>query len=948
MLRATLNCVKDIDVDRFFFEFFKRSDDQVKMDFFMSSSVRAFVWDLVVIAVASVVFAIALITFDVFERFFLLTRYLERYELDELVLLAPAMALMLSWFSVRRWLESQKLSVQLRERLDEIHELNQQFNLAARAGTLGVWSCDFEKWTVHWNSIQQEIYQLRPNGLDDAIKNWYQNVDPMDQALIEQLFYENNGSSEPLEYGFRLIGPNGKVRHIRSQVAPQRDETGKLIRLSGIDQDITDYVNMIDQLRLRSAAVEETADGIMITGTADNDYAIEYVNPAFEALTGYKAAEVIGRNPRFLNKEIGRQDQINEIRRAFQTGSNAMVTLKNRKKDGTDIWIELSISPVRDEHNQIKNYVGVQHDVTEREQAQAQLISYGEILRAVSQVLSHYIDGEKGASDIFDLLLAYFLDVTGSSLGFIGTVEHTSAGAPYLNICAVSDASAWEPSWRERALALEEHGLEFHNMDTLFGKVITSRQHVICNEVVDHVPSNKVPEGHPPLERFMGVPLWARGTLVGVVGIANREDEYTPELIRYVEPLSFATSSILLSEREKADHSIAEEKARRSQKMDALGRLTGGLAHEYNNVLGGVRLNLDLALETAQNEKTKELLHRSIDALSRGSGIAQSLLAFSRRRQIDPISLDLNSFIGDLVEMLTMSVGEDINLRTKLHSSWFVRADPSLLQSTILNLVLNARDAIEWRGEIIVRTDNITPQQMRDRYRIFDVETDCVMMTVTDDGIGISDTDVSNVFDPFFTGDSTNTRTGLGLSIIHGFVIQSGGRIWIDSVLGKGTTIRIVFPRTKLPVETLERPQHEAKNKIPAFSVLIVEDREEFGSGLVQLLESQGNTIKYVRNGSEAFRVLDGGDQFDLIIADVMMPGGVSGIDILQRARHMKPPIPTLLISGHDDEKLATHLSEEEISHVLRKPFGKQDLLERLGSVLREFEGGKDGANIGR
>ncbi len=889
--------------------------------------------DLVWGALAFFALGTVFVEFDVYERFYQLTREHENREVDELAVLAPVLALILCWYSLRRWFETHRLTKELNRHLNELDNLNQRFDLAANAGLFGFWACDFERQTVHWSKGQQDIYQISPVRLDDAIDNWEKNVDPLDQSSIKQLYDGHRGSREPLEYSFHLMRPNGEVRHIRSLAAAERDRSGKLLRLSGIDQDITDYTEMIDKLRLHSAAVEETSDGIMITGTAEKEYAIEYVNPAFESLTGYKSVEVIGRNPRFLSEGIEPQQQMELVHNAVVSGQNTKAIIKNRRKDGVEFWIELSISPVKDEENRIRNFVGVQHDITEREMARQQLVSYGEMLRAVSQVLLHYIEGEKDAPDIYEMLLSVFLDVTESPTGFIGTVEHTALGKPFLKICALSGISNWDPAWQKRMSAGPGQSLEFHNLDTLFGHVITSRSCVISNDAVRDPRAGGIPDGHLPLERFMGVPLWAKGSLVGVVGLANRITAYDQELVEYVEPLSFAISSILLSEREKADRSVAEERAGRSQKMDALGRLTGGLAHEYNNVLGGLQLNLDLALESAQNEKTIELLRRSIHILRRGSGLTHSLLAFSRRRDMKPVVLDLNSFVRELSSMLRISVGEDINLETSLHSSWNVKLDSSLLQSTILNLVLNSRDAIESRGDILIRTENITPQQMCDRFRIFDVHTDCVMLMVKDNGVGISETDLNSVFDPFFTSDDHGTRTGLGLSIVHGFVTQSGGRIWIESERHRGTAVRIVFPRTTVPIE------HKATTQLPIVksaainSILIVEDRQEFGNGMAQLLESEGYTVEYASSGTQAFAALENGKHFDLVIADVMMPGGISGADVARRARETGGATLTLLVSGHDDEKLSTLLSAEEVKQVLRKPFGKRELLEQLALI---------------
>ncbi len=899
----------------------------------LSNAHRDIVWGGVTFIMLVVSFA----WFDVFEWFFFSTRVFESFEIDELFLIPPSLALIMGWYAMRRWREAASLAEELAVSNNKHRELSLQFEFATRAGKLGVWSCDFSAEQIYFNSVQQDIYQIPEGKFTDMLAAWRARVVPSDLEISDRLFKAVKEPSGVVDCQFRVIHPDTTIRRIHSRSMVEKDPEGKILRVSGVDQDVTDQTDLLEMLKLRLAAIEAVTDGLMITGDLNQDCAIEYVNPAFERLTGYRSDEVVGQIPCFMQRNSGATTDVELFRSSLAQGQSARGTVKNYRKDGTPFWIELSVSPVTNSQGEVTNFVGVQHDVTDREASRRQLLEYSEMLRAISHVLSEYVKGDVEAHDVYGMLLEIFLDVTESAFGFIGTVEHTPGGAPYLKTCAISQ-SIREEEWASGLATVKNGGLEFYDLDTLFGCVMTTGKHVISNNAATDLRAGGETEGYPHFQKFLGIPLRGGGNLIGVVGVANRQADYDQDLIDYIEPLSITTSSILLAEKERRDREAAEETIRQSQKMDALGRLSGGLAHEYNNVLGGVRLYLDLALDTAQSEKTRKHLERSIQILERGSDLTHSLLAFARRQEIAPATLGLSAFLYDLRTILSMSVGEDVDISFNLCADWSIKADPSLLQSTIINLVLNARDAVATGGAIEIMTQNITSDQLAGMLPAADLKTDGVMLSVTDNGSGIGEEDIEKVFDPFFSAKQDKGRAGLGLSIVHGFVTQSGGRIWLESEVNSGTIVRVVWPRSEEErLQAQEMPLSRGKN--PNLNrILLVEDRDELGDGLKQLLESLGYSVTYVTSGTEAVRAVDSGEQFDLVLADVMMPGGVSGADVARKALQATPPIATLFMSGYADEKLATLLTNEQRQRILRKPFGRKELIGRLSEYGQKLE----------
>ncbi|HVK52339.1 MAG TPA: ATP-binding protein [Pseudoxanthomonas sp.] len=379
------------------------------------------------------------------------------------------------------------------------------------------------------------------------------------------------------------------------------------------------------------------------------------------------------------------------------------------------------------------------------------------------------------------------------------------------------------------------------------------------------------------------------------------------------------TANVALRD-EMNERARVEQSLRHAQKLEAVGQLTGGIAHDFNNLLMVITAGLEL-MERRDDPKRRETLLRGMrQAAQRGAALTRQLLAFSRSRELRPESVDLARLIGDMRALLDRSLRGDIAVNVALADDiWPVMVDPGELELVLLNLAVNARDAMENGGTITIVGEN----------RIDDGGAEggeFVRLAVRDTGCGMSDDIKSRVFEPFFTTKDVGKGSGLGLAQVYGFARQSGGSVSIDSMPGQGTTITMMLPKSNVPIVN-PGPAAEAESVHESASercVLLVEDDVEVASLVEQMLRGIGYEVVHAASASAALGALANGRNVDLIFSDVMMPGGTNGIQLASEVRKRRPDLPILLTSGFT-EAVSGQAQAMGIP-VLRKPYGVNDL----------------------
>ncbi|OXS19705.1 ATP-binding protein [Pseudomonas rhodesiae] len=380
--------------------------------------------------------------------------------------------------------------------------------------------------------------------------------------------------------------------------------------------------------------------------------------------------------------------------------------------------------------------------------------------------------------------------------------------------------------------------------------------------------------------------------------------------------------------------SAAEDQLRQSQKLEAIGGLTGGVAHDFNNLLQVISGNLHLlARHEPHNEHVQRRVSAAIAAVDRGAKLSAQLLAFARRQPLSPAVYNPLRIYETLGELLQRALGETIHIDVQLpRDPWCIHVDRHQLENALLNLAINARDAMKGEGVIRISGENIILNPI-----------DCVgksihpgeyvRLSVADTGVGMSPAIQSKVFEPFFTTKRDGHGTGLGLSMVFGFVRQSGGHVDVCSEEGKGTVVQLYFPRS-LGEECLEVPAEPVVSECGRETILVVEDNEGVRLTVVEVLEQSGYTVLTAEDGDQAMRQLQAGLQPELIFTDVVMPGRVKSTDLAEWAREQIPPVPVLFTSGHTRDILSNnHLLTPDI-HLLSKPYSPEALTQRVRSVL--------------
>lgn len=378
-----------------------------------------------------------------------------------------------------------------------------------------------------------------------------------------------------------------------------------------------------------------------------------------------------------------------------------------------------------------------------------------------------------------------------------------------------------------------------------------------------------------------------------------------------------------------AERARIEDALRQAQKIEAIGQLTGGIAHDFNNLLMVITGGLDMLDRREDPARRQRLMNGMRQAAQRGAALTRQLLAFSRRQSLAPEAVDLAQRIRQMHELLDRSLRGDIHVQVEFAADlWPVEVDPGELELVILNLAVNARDAMPDGGSILLQAANAPNEQVLGR------EGDFVRLTVTDSGTGIPDDLRERVFDPFFTTKEIGKGSGLGLAQVYGFARQSGGTVWIDSQCERGTSVIMLLPRSQQVPEQVpsEHSPVEESHQRSAGHILLVDDDEKVAATVAQMLEHLGYQVIHCASAAAALESLANGSRVDLVFSDVMMPGGMNGVELAREIRVRQLDIPVLLTSGYAEA--ARTAAEAQGIRILAKPYRLEELAEALTGAM--------------
>jgi PAS domain S-box-containing protein len=426
-----------------------------------------------------------------------------------------------------------------------------------------------------------------------------------------------------------------------------------------------------------------------------------------------------------------------------------------------------------------------------------------------------------------------------------------------------------------------------------------------------------------------GAPMFTKDRLPLPAGQRTWESVLVP-----VRGESGLVERIVGSARDVTEREAAEEQLRRGQRMEAVGQLTGGIAHDFNNLLQVIRANLEMVEPAITEEKARRRLRNAIHGAERAADLTRRLLAFARRQPLEPLPVNLGRLVGEVAELMRRTLGEGVEVETVIAGGlWNTLADPAQVESALLNLAINARDAMPEGGRLTVEVANAALDDAYARNEIDVKAGQYVLLAVSDTGHGMSAETIARVFEPFFTTKSEGKGTGLGLSMVYGFVKQSGGHVKIYSEPGQGTTVKIYLPRTRkaeISRAIVEPQSFPGRGEV----VLVVEDEAAVREAACAMLADLGFTTLQAEGPEAALAILEGEGRIDLLFTDVIMPGPIKTRDFVARAVKLRGGLPVLYTSGYTENAIVHQGRLDDGVALLSKPYGREDLARKVVQAL--------------
>jgi PAS domain S-box-containing protein len=744
----------------------------------------------------------------------------------------------------------------------------------------------------------------------------------LEATELGDLFHEVMRERQSRRYVHHQFWPNGRSAWLESRIVPV--EAG----VAAFYRDVSEELSAQEELRETSRRLDAVlSNTTMAVFLMDHRQQCIYANAAAEKLTGYSFEQLKNRPLHDVihnKKPDGTHYPLEEcpIDRAFPERAQMQGEELFVAPDGSFYPVSFTASPLLDQTGKPVGTVIEAENIEKQRAEQARF----EVLNRTSQSLASELDLARIVQTVTDA----GLHLSGAKFGaFFYNVINEAGESMLLYSLAGAKRRDFESFGHPRAT--EVFGPTFRGEGVVRSDDITEDPRYGKN-----APHKGMPKGHLPLRSYLAVPVLSRsGEVIGGLFYGHPErgvfaEETESLLLGLAGQAAVSIDNARLFETaQRANHSleqrvqertreleVANEALRQSQKMEAIGQLTGGIAHDFNNLLTVIRGSADvLRREGLTDEKRRRYVDAISDTADRAARLTGQLLAFARRQALRPENFDAGSQITSITDMLRSLLGSRIELEIDADCpNCFVEADVAQFETAIVNMAVNARDAMSGEGKVSIAI-----------HRIAEAGTEHVCVEVSDTGHGIHPDKIERVFEPFFTTKEVGKGTGLGLSQVYGFTKQSNGEVTVVSKVGEGTTFRLLLPAREHAVAV--RSRSTDPGEVPEGGrVLVVEDNADVRSFAVDLLRDLGFQAEVTSSAHEALEKLSAGAAFDVVFSDVVMPG-MSGIDFAKVLREQSPELPVVLTSGY------SHVLVDEGRHgfsLLQKPYSASDLAKAL------------------
>ena len=949
-----------------------------------------------------------------------------------------------------------------------LQESQERYALAVEGTCSGLWD-----WNVTTNEIFyaprfKEIIGYLDAELPNVFEAWSTRLHPEDRERVMAALQDHLENRVPYDIEYLLQKKDGDYCWVQARGQAIWNEAGEAVRMAGSITDISDRkrteLNLKQSQQKFRAIFDNTFQFIGLL--EPNGNLIEANRTALD-FVGLTSEDVRGKpfwtTPWWsMSPEI--QAQIKQAISRAARGEFVRFEVEHPGKDRV-VTVDFSLTPIKDETGRVVLLIPEGRNINARKQTEAKLQQSNSILQAISSIQTQFLNDAE-PKIIFDGLLEHLLELTQSEYGFIGEIHVADDGSrtmeesymkfrgrPFLKTHAITNI-AWNEETRAFYAENAPKGMEFHNLQTLFGAVIVTGEPVIANRPNEDPRRGGLPEGHPPLNAFLGVPFYKNDRMTGMAGIANRPGGYDEDIIEYLKPLLDTCSRIIEADKSDRQRQQAEAKNReqaallnvatdaimvrdlenqllfwnqgaekiygwteaevlhrnankllyqeslakfgeilrslyqrgqwqgelqqvtkagrnimvesrwtlvkdqgdrpqsilvvntditeqkqleaqflRTQRLESLGTLAGGIAHDLNNILApilGFSRLLPLKLPDV-DEQTKSFFKIMETNAQRGTALVKQILTFSRGLEGDKCIVQVRHLVNEIAQIINETFPKSIELTLNIPKTlWTVNADANQLHQVLMNLCVNARDSMPDGGKLMIEADNFTVDAEYARLHLDAELGSYVRITVTDTGMGIPPEIIDRIFEPFFTTKEMGRGTGLGLSTVIGIIKSHGGFVDVVSQTTgkKGTRVNIFMPASDATAVIVEEEKSIPKGN--GELVLVVDDETPMLEVSKATLETYNYQVITASNGIEAVATYaNNQDAIALVIMDVMMPE-MDGKTAIRTLKQIDSEVRVIAVSGLITNQEIVNELDQEVMAFLSKPYTNEELLEAV------------------
>lgn len=778
-----------------------------------------------------------------------------------------------SWLIDSRSRSRQQIELEHERVEGNLRRFDAMLSSAARIAGLGSWEYDIANDRLEWDDETLRIFGVARENFGGNAAAFFALVHPEDREALKAMQVKARPSHGTTEMEYRIIRPDGAVRNIHDRGQVTRYEAGKPVQSTGMVMDVTEQWQAEESLRVQAHILDNIGQAVIAT---DIEARITYANRHAGEVYGWSVSEMLGQNAMEILVPQPSREQAERIMAGLHHGENWSGEFVSQRRDGSVFPAFVTSAHLTDKNGKLTGVVGISTDITERKRSQEELRASEDRWRAIfeNSAVGIALADARGTFTLTNRAYQKMVGYTDEELRSMSFLDLTHEEDRAAN------ADMAKQLWQGK-LQQFQHEKRYRRKD---GKLI-----------------------------------WVRNTVSTAPGT-----EITPR---------FAMAIV----EDVTERRSLEEQVRQSQRMEAVGRLAGGVAHDFNNMLGvilGHCLSLQETLPAGNPEwKSVEQIKK---ASMRSADLTRQLLAFSRKQILLPSVLDLNATVADLSSMLDSLIGDDVNLVIRPGEKLgYVKADPGQIGQVMMNLVVNARDAMPHGGHVLIATENVVLNGQPAAEDLSMAAGPYIMLSVSDSGCGIEADTLSHIFEPFFTTKPQGKGIGLGLATVYGIVKQSDGSIIVESQPGKGTTFKIYLPQVEGELETTAVEREESSADGGEETILLAEDEPMLCEIVRFQLENAGYTVLEAHDGQEALEVAQNHrGTIDLLLTDVLMTGGTNGLELAAHLGPTRPELKVLYMTGYTAEVIDAKGLTDLQDKVLQKPFTAVSLRKKIREVL--------------